>query len=119
MTTTARLARGALPCLLTRRSLALSLHIGRSLRLNRLPLTNFRLSRLLRHFRLRRRSLVGILLTLYGIRTSRKTASGTTGARSLLGRLPGIARDLGSLFGLVHDFLLLGLKWAPRRRLGS
>ena len=110
MTTTARPARGTLPCLLTRRSLALSLHIGRSLRLNRLLLTNFRLGRLLRHFRLRRRSLVGLLLTLYGIRTSRKTASGTARTRSLLGRLPGIARDLGSLFGLVRDLLLLGLK---------
>ena len=118
MTTTARLARSALPRLPARRLLALSLRIGRSLLLNRLLFTNFRLGRLLGLLGSRLRNLIDLLLTLYGIRATHKATTGTTRARGLLGWLLGIARDLGRLFGLVHNILLLGLKVRTATTLG-
>ena len=78
MTAAARLARSALPRLLARRLLALGLNIGRNLLLNRLLFTNFRLGRLLGLLGSYLRSLVNLLLTLYGIGAVREAATRTT-----------------------------------------
>ena len=74
MATAARLARRALLRLLISRLLALGLGINLKLRLNRLLLASHRLNGLLI---LGGRNRLALLLTLYGIRTSRKTTSGT------------------------------------------
>ena len=77
MTTTARLARSPLPRLFNRRLLALSLRIGRSLLINRLLFTNFRLGRLHGLLGPRLRNLINLFLTLYGVRATCKAATGT------------------------------------------
>ena len=74
MATAARLARRALLRLLISRLLALGLGINLKLRLNRLLLASRRLNGLLV---LGGRNRLALLLTLYGIRASRKTAAGT------------------------------------------
>lgn len=78
MTTAARLARSTLPRLFNRRLLALGLRIGRSLPINRLLFTNFRLGRLHGLLGLHLRNLIDLLLTLYGVRAACKAATGTT-----------------------------------------
>ena len=74
MATAARLARRALLRLLISRLLALGLGINLKLRLNRLLLASRRLNGLLV---LGGRNRLALLLMLYGIRASRKTAAGT------------------------------------------
>ena len=78
MATAARLARSTLPRLFNRRLLALGLHIGRSLLINRLLFTNFRLGRLHGLLGPHLRNLINLLLALYGVRATCKAATGTT-----------------------------------------
>ena len=77
MTAAARLARSTLPRLFNRRLLALSLRIGRSLLINRLLFTDFRLGRLHGLLGPHLRNLINLLLTLYGVRATCKAATGT------------------------------------------
>ena len=64
------------------------------------------------------RSRLALLLTLYGIRASRKTAAGTTRTRSPLGRLLNIVCNLGRLFNLTRDILPRSLKVSTATTLG-
>ena len=121
VTTTARLARSALPCLLISGLLSFDLGVGRRLRLGRLLLASHRLNGFLGLFGLiglSGRSRLALLLTLYGIRASRKTAAGTTRTRSPLGRLLNIVCNLGRLFNLMRDILLRSLKVSTATTLG-
>ena len=115
MATAARLARRALLRLLISRLLALGLGINLKPRLNRLLLASHRLDGLLV---LGGRNRLALLLTLYGIRTSRKTAAGTTRTRSLLGRLLNIVCNLRRPFNLTRGILLCSLKVSTATTLG-
>ena len=64
------------------------------------------------------RSRLALLLTPYGIRAPRKTTSGTTRTRSLLGRLLNIVCNLRRLFSLTRGILLCSLKVSTATALG-
>ena len=115
MATAARLARRALLRLLISRLLALGLGINLKPRLSRLLFASRRLNGLLV---LGGRNRLALLLMLYGIRASRKTAAGTTRTWSLLGRLFNIVCNLRRLFNLTHGILLCSLKVSTATALG-